>query len=130
MNNEGKILVVLEQLQQGQTLTNARLDKMDARLDKMDTRLDKMDTRLEKIDTRLDKIDTRLDKVDIRLDSVEQRILKIEVIQENEVAKKIQLLAEGHSGIAEKLRCLDELTDKVDDIQNTVDVLKHIVVKK
>ena len=36
MNNENKILSILEKM-------DARLDKMDARLDKMDTRLDKLE---------------------------------------------------------------------------------------
>jgi len=54
MNNEEKILIMLEQmqngisgLQQGQRATNARLDKVDARLDKVDARLDKVDARLD-----------------------------------------------------------------------------------
>lgn len=35
MNNEEKILVMLEQLQQGQAATNNRLDNIDTRLDTM-----------------------------------------------------------------------------------------------
>lgn len=46
MNNEEKILVLLEQHSEMFAQINSRLDKMDERLNRMDSRLDKMDERL------------------------------------------------------------------------------------
>ena len=40
MNNEEKILEILQQLQDGQAATNARLDSVDARLDTMQDSID------------------------------------------------------------------------------------------
>ena len=57
MNNEDKILGLLEQM-------NGRFDQVDARLDKVDARLDKVDARLDKVDARLDKVDARLDALE------------------------------------------------------------------
>lgn len=50
MNNEEKILLLLEK--QGE-----HLERIDSRLDKMDSRLDKMDSRLDNIESRLDNLE-------------------------------------------------------------------------
>lgn len=43
MNNEEKILVLLEQHSEMFAQINSRLDKMDERLNRMDSRLDRME---------------------------------------------------------------------------------------
>lgn len=43
MNNEEKILVLLEQHSETLAKINSRLDKVDSRLDKVDERLDRME---------------------------------------------------------------------------------------
>lgn len=50
MNNEEKILVLLEQHSEMFAQINSRLDKMDERLNQMDSRLDKMDERLDRME--------------------------------------------------------------------------------
>lgn len=50
MNNEEKILVLLEQHSEMFAQINSRLDKMDERLNRMDSRLDKMDERLDRME--------------------------------------------------------------------------------
>ena len=50
MNNEEKILQILEQV-------NGRLDKMDGRFDKMDGRFDKLETKVDRIDKTVIKIE-------------------------------------------------------------------------
>jgi len=130
MNNEEKILSMLEQLQQGQTQTNTRLDKMDSRLDKVDSRLDKMDARLDSMDSRFDKMDARLDKMQEDITDIHERVVKVEVTQEHDVLKGIQLLNEGHVTLDRKLSALDVRTKDVDDIRDNVEVLKHVVRNK
>ena len=63
MNNEEKILAMLEQ--------------MNGRFDGMDKRFDGIDARLDGIDGRLDGIDGRLDKLDIRVASLETDVREI-----------------------------------------------------
>ena len=72
MNNEERILALLEQHSEMLAKINSRLDKTDSRLDKMDFRLDKMDFRLDKMDSRLDIVESRLGKIDARLDRMEE----------------------------------------------------------
>lgn len=50
MNNEERILALLEQHSEMLAKINSRLDKTDSRLDKMDSRLDIVESRLGKID--------------------------------------------------------------------------------
>ena len=78
MNNEEKILSILEQLQQGQADTNARLDKVDARLDKIDERLDKVEAGLDKVDARLDKVEHRLTRLETRVGDIELGQVRLE----------------------------------------------------
>ena len=50
MNNEEKILALLEQHSEMLAKINSRLDKVDSRLDKVDSRLDKVDERLDRME--------------------------------------------------------------------------------
>ena len=50
MNNEEKILQLLENQQEELRKINTRLDSMETRLDSMETRLDSMETRLDKLE--------------------------------------------------------------------------------
>lgn len=75
-------------------------------------------------------MDSKLEPINKRLDAMDQRFTKIEIILENDVKKSLNLLAEGHHDTVEKLKQLDTLTEKVDEIQDTVDVLKVLTIKK
>ena len=70
MNNEDKILAILEQMQgdisdlkQGQVATNARFDGIDKRFDGIDKRLDGIDKRFDGIDKRLDGMQSDIDQI-------------------------------------------------------------------
>ena len=64
------------------------------------------------------------------LGEVKQRVTKIEITQETVTNKKLELLFEGQRDTLDKFHQLDELADKVEDIQTTVEVLKVLTVKK
>ena len=69
--------------------------------------------------------------MDGKLEQSEKRTAnQFRAVIETDVIHKINLLAEGHGDIVNKLKELDTLNENVEDIQDTVDVLKHIVVKK
>ena len=91
---------------------DTRLDGIDTRLDKVDARLDGIDTRLDKVDARLDGIDTRLYGVDVRLDKMEKDIIRIDFTLENEIKRNIQLLAENHGNLIDKLNEAIKVADK------------------
>jgi hypothetical protein len=88
----------------------------------------------------IDPIMTRLDSLEqgqaemikeqiiIRGDigEIKARVLRIELMQENQILPRIGLIAEGHVNLSKRLDQLEELHEKVDDIQNTVSVLKYV----
>ena len=63
MENEKKILTMLEALTTGVSEINVRLDGMDQRFDKVEQRLDKIEQRLDKVERRLDKIESDIEEI-------------------------------------------------------------------
>jgi len=90
---------------------------------------EKLDTRLKPIQDDITDIKDRVINIEDRVYSIEGRVLNIELTQENKILPGIQLLAEGHGGVIDRLDRLEELPlpEKVDDIQRTVSVLKIAV---
>jgi len=74
MNNEEKILAILEQMQMEQQKTNARLDKLEQGQADMKT---EMDARFAQMDTRFDKVDDRFAQVDARFDRLEFQVKEL-----------------------------------------------------
>jgi archaellum component FlaC len=92
VDNETRIISMLEG-------HDGRFDGIDQRLDGIDHRLDGIDKRLDGHDRRLDGHDKRLDSHDQRLDETNRRI---SVLHED-VLHRIGLLAEGMNAMRESL---------------------------
>ena len=83
-------------------------------------------TDVQGLKTDVQGLKTDVQELKADMSEVKQRVTKIEITQENVVLPRLQLLAEGHSGLASRMDCLEELPDQVEDIQTTVSVLKHV----
>ena len=88
-----------------------------------------MDERFDAMDGRFASMDERFDSMDGRITSLDGEMTKMRIGLENVTNKNIQLLLEGQAGMNDKFRRLDELEEKVEDIQITVSVLKALTVK-
>lgn len=64
------------------------------------------------------------------LDAVEKRLKKVENIQENDIQQEMRQLFDGQRNTLEKFQSVNEINDRVKDIQGAVDVLKVLTVKK
>lgn len=77
-----------------------------------------------------DMMDTKLAEAlePIREDlaEVKQRATKIEVTLENDIAKRLKTLGEGQDGMNEKFTLLDEVAERVEDIQITVNAMEAV----
>lgn len=115
MNNEDKILSLLEQM-------NKRLDNLEDGQSGLVQRLDKMDD-------RFDKMDDRLDKVENELQFVKNTTTRIELEQ----GKMLGLLYDGYLANTETLNehteALNRLENKVDKL-STVQNVHDIEIKK
>ncbi len=69
------------------------------------------------------------EEVHTELQPIQNEVTSIKVTQENVTNKNIQLLMEGQKGMNEKFKRLDDLEEKVEDIQVAVSVLKALRVK-
>lgn len=67
MNNEEKIINLLENL-------NIKVDSMDLRLNNVETRLDTMENRFDSLETKFDGLESRFSTMESRFDSLESQI--------------------------------------------------------
>ena len=69
------------------------------------------------------------EEVHTELQLIQNEVTSIKLTQENVTNKNIQLLMEGQKGMNDKFKRLDDLEEKVEDIQVAVSVLKALRVK-
>lgn len=69
------------------------------------------------------------EEVHTELQPIQNEVTSIKLTQENVTNKNIQLLMEGQKGMNDKFKRLDDLEEKVEDIQVAVSVLKALRVK-
>ena len=69
------------------------------------------------------------EEVHTELQPIQNEVTSIKVTQENVTNKNIQLLMEGQKGMNDKFKRLDDLEEKVEDIQVAVSVLKALRIK-
>ena len=83
-----------------------------------------LDRQFEKIDKRFDGIDERFDRLEGRVDKLEESVTSLQLAVENEMRPSIQLLAEGHMMLNEKLdRALENAKD-TEELKKRVDALE------
>ncbi|NLY45646.1 MAG: hypothetical protein GX053_06610 [Tissierella sp.] len=89
-------------------------------------RFDGIDSKFDGIDSKFDGIDSRFDGIDSRLDRVEGRIVKIE----NDHGQKLNALLDGYKQNSEAItqinHKLDRLTDRVENQEIKLQVLKSV----
>ena len=105
MNNEEKILTMLE---------------------KLNGTVEKQGEMLECINQRMDQMDSRMDQLGSRMDQLDERSQRTAVLLETEITRKLDLLYEGHDAIMESL---DRLASKsrVEELEDDVALLKDAV---
>lgn len=69
-------------------------------------------------------------KLEGDVNSLKEGQVKTNVILENEIRPNISLLAEGHKGVIERLDKLDSMADELEDVKDSVSILKLLHIKK
>ena len=101
-----------------------RLDRMDERFDGIDERLDRMDERFDRMDERFDRLEGRVECLEGRADGVEGGLKHLQFVIENEIQPHIQLLAEGHMMLNEKLDRVLENAKDTEELKTRVNALE------
>ena len=117
MNNEEKILNMLEVLTQGQV--ELRQGQVELRQGQVEA-----NQRLDKLEQGQVEANQRLDKLEQGQIDIKQEQLRTNMIIENEIRKNIKILAEGHGAMVSKLDDLKDIGEKVIELQMETSVLK------
>ena len=112
MNNEQRILDILEQMQ-------ARMDGMEAKMDGMEAKMDGMEAKMDGMQTDITGM-----KADIK--AIDQRTTRLEINQENVIIPHIQLLAEGQTTIQGQVKRLSVIGSMQEDISILKSAVKYL----
>lgn len=127
MNNEEKILGMLEKLTEKVDGMGQRIDQMDQRMDRMEGRMDRMEGCMGQMESRMDRMEGRMDQMEGRMDRMETDISGIKVRLDVDVQKQINLLSEANSRIVERLDALEEVRELAEETRDKVDVIYAVV---
>lgn len=97
---------------------------LDRRFDKIDERFDKVDERFDRLEGRMEKLEGRVEKLEGRMDGVEGGLRHLQLVVENEIRPQIQILAEGHMMLNEKLDRVLENAKETEELKTRVDALE------
>lgn len=75
----------------------------------------------------LDTMKALFGNLNSKIDTIDERLIKIETTQENVISKNIQLLAEGHSAVTDKIQILNKMEEDLASIKIDVKLLKKAV---
>ena len=103
--------------------TKLILDILDRRFDKIDERFDKVDERFDRLEGRMEKLEGRMEKIEGRVDKLEESVTNLQLVVENEIRPSIQILAEGHMMLNEKLDRVLENAKETEELKTRVDAL-------
>ena len=104
--------------------TKLILSLLDRQFDKIDKRFDGIDERLDRMDERFDRMDERFDRLEGRVDKLEESVTGLQLAVENEIRPSIQILAEGHMMLNEKLDRVLENAKETEELKTRVDALE------
>ena len=118
MNNEEKILAILESMQAEQQKTNERLGGLETRFDKLETRFDTLETRFDKLEARFDTLETGFNELKAKVDRLEVGL--------SEVKKDTEAIFEHVVGLTEAQVATDKTVADLTAVvkENTFDIVK------
>jgi len=97
---------------------------LDRRFDKIDERFDRVDERFDRLEGRMENLEGRMEKIEGRVDKLEESVTNLQLVVENEIRPSIQILAEGHMMLNEKLDRVLENAKETEELKTRVDALE------
>ena len=87
---------------------DAKVTSLDEKVNSLDTKVTSLDTKVASLDAKVTSLDTKVASLDAKVNSLDADVRGIKVVLENEVRRDLNLLAEGHAAILERLPSQEE----------------------
>ena len=84
------------------------LELMKQALEPVHEKLTVLDTKMTSLDEKVNSLDAKVTSLDEKVNSLDADVRGIKVVLENEVRRDLNLLAEGHAAILERLPSQEE----------------------
>jgi outer membrane murein-binding lipoprotein Lpp len=133
MNNDEKILELLNSMQGQMGELSGKMGNLSDRIDtlsddlneKIDNLSERVDTLSARVDTLSDDLNGKIDNLSERVDTLSHHVTNIELHLENTTDRNIGLLMEQYKPNVDKL---DRVAEQVEGIQFDLDGLKRVVI--
>ena len=90
------------------TSLDEKVNSLDAKVTSLDEKVNSLDTKVASLDAKVNSLDTKVASLDAKVNSLDADVRGIKVVLENEVRRDLNLLAEGHAAILERLPSQEE----------------------
>ncbi|MDD3339170.1 MAG: hypothetical protein PHS82_09975 [Lachnospiraceae bacterium] len=97
---------------------------IDKRVTKLEEKIDRLDDRVRRVETKLNDVETRLYGVESEMSSLKQKVTNLELTNENIIIPRLQNIESCYTSTSK--RYMKE-TDRIDQMQDDVDLLKIVV---
>lgn len=108
------------------TILTDKIEVMDSRLKNVETKLEAVDARLGVVETKVESIESRLDTVESDLKSVKEEQNRINLIIENDIKRKIDIIVENYEPAA---KVMVEKSAEIDNLKKDVQLLNRVVAE-
>ena len=99
---------MLELMKQALEPVHEKLTVLDTKMTSLDEKVNSLDTKVASLDAKVNSLDTKVASLDAKVNSLDADVRGIKVVLENEVRRDLNLLAEGHAAILERLPSQEE----------------------
>lgn len=111
----------------------SNMDSMESRMDNMESKMDSMESGMDNMESRMDSMESTIknldDKVESYHDDLKKDIARIDLKLENEIARDIRIIAEGHLDLSRTLHDAIKKTAEYEMLSIRVSGLESKVAK-
>ena len=98
----------LEPVHEKLTVLDTKMTSLDEKVNSLDAKVTSLDEKVNSLDTKVASLDAKVASLDAKVNSLDADVRGIKVVLENEVRRDLNLLAEGHAAILERLPSQEE----------------------
>ena len=83
--------------------------------------------KIDSLENKFDGLENKVDGLEAKVDRLDEKVTRIDVTMENEIGPNIKLLAEGQEVINQKLDRLDDVPERLENLEIKVDAISPVV---